>query len=161
MILGTLFMANYPAAGVVASIVVLAVLYKKISLMNDKNAISLPPGPHARWFWSKHFVFRQYCLCTDRSSLGAITTIMEAEGRSLVDCPLSIAAGEMLSNEMRIVLARSGEHFRHLSKAVHTHIQPKAAEVHKDMQHDNARSMIFSICHSLGDLWEVYTNCLH
>jgi hypothetical protein len=36
MILGTLFMANYPAAGVVASIVVLAVLYKKNSLMNGK-----------------------------------------------------------------------------------------------------------------------------
>jgi hypothetical protein len=70
---------------------------------------------------------------------------MEAEGRSLVDRPPSIAAGEMLSNEMRIVLARSGERFRRLSKAVHTHIQPKAAEVHKDMQHDNARRFVLDI----------------
>jgi hypothetical protein len=61
MILGTLFTANY-AAGVVASVAVLAVLYKKISLMNGKNAISFPPGPPARWFWSKRFVFCQVGL---------------------------------------------------------------------------------------------------
>ncbi|KAG2128435.1 hypothetical protein BD769DRAFT_1457335 [Suillus cothurnatus] len=67
-----------------------------------------------------------------------ITTIMEAEGRSLVDRPPSIAAGEMFSNEMHIVLARSGE-------PVHTHLQPKAAEAYKDMQYDNARKFVLNI----------------
>jgi hypothetical protein len=51
MILGTLFTADY-AAGVVASVAVLAVLYQKFSLANGKNAIPFPPGPPARWFWS-------------------------------------------------------------------------------------------------------------
>jgi cytochrome P450 len=70
---------------------------------------------------------------------------METEGRSLADRPPSIAAGEMLSNGMRIVMARSGERFRRLRKAVHTHLQPKAAEAYKDMQHDNARKFILDI----------------
>jgi hypothetical protein len=51
MILGTFFTADY-VTGVVASVAVLAVLYKKFSLANGKNAIPFPPGPPARWFWS-------------------------------------------------------------------------------------------------------------
>lgn len=70
---------------------------------------------------------------------------MEIEGRSLVDRPPSIAAGEMLSNGMRILMARSGERFRRLRKAVHTHLQPKAAEAYKDMQYDNARKFTLDI----------------
>jgi hypothetical protein len=70
---------------------------------------------------------------------------MEAGGRSLVDRPPSIAAGEMLPDGMCIVSARSRERFRHLRKAVHTHLQPKAAEAYKDMQHDNARKFILDI----------------
>jgi cytochrome P450 len=70
---------------------------------------------------------------------------MEAEGRSLVDRPPSITAGEMLPDGMCIVLARSRERFRRLRKAVHTHLQPKAAEAYNDMQHDNARKFVLDI----------------
>lgn len=76
---------------------------------------------------------------------------METEGRFLVDRPPSIAAGEMLSNGMRIVMARSGERFRRLRKAVHTHLQPKAAEAYKDMQHDNARKFVLDILNNPKD----------
>ncbi|KAG1850810.1 cytochrome P450 [Suillus subalutaceus] len=158
-------MADY-AAGVVASVVVLAVLYKKFSLANGKNAIPFPPGPPARWFWSNALpsvniaraltdLVREYGpvvsfrqgsqVIVVIGSVEATTTIMEAEGRSLVDRPPSIAAGEMLSNGMRLVMARSGERFRRLRKAVHTYLQPKTAEAYKDMQHDNARKFVLDI----------------
>ncbi|KAG1809606.1 cytochrome P450 [Suillus subaureus] len=165
MMLGSLITADY-AAGLVASIAVLVVLHKKSSLANGKNTIPFPPGPPARWFWSNALpsvniaraltdLVREYGpvvsfrqgskVIVVIGSVEAATTIMEAEGRSLVDRPPSIAAGEMLSNGMRIVMARSGERFRRLRKAVHTHLQPKAAEVYKDMQHDNARKFILDI----------------
>ncbi|KAG1728771.1 cytochrome P450 [Suillus lakei] len=165
MMLGTLIKTDY-AAGVVATVAVLAILYKKSSLANGKNAIPLPPGPPARWFWSNALpsvniaraltdLVREYGPVVSFrqgsqviiviGSVEATTAIMEAEGRSLVDRPPSIAAGEMLSNGMRIVMARSGERFRRLRKAVHTHLQPKAAEEYKDMQHDNARKFILDI----------------
>ncbi|KAG1720536.1 cytochrome P450, partial [Suillus lakei] len=143
---------------------VLAVLYKKSSLANSKNTIPLPPGPPARWFWSNALpsvniaraltdLVREYGPVVSLrqgsqviiviGSVEATMAIMETEGRSLVDRPPSIAASEMLSNGMRIVMARSGERFRHLRKAVHT--QPKAAESYKDMQHDNARKFVLDI----------------
>jgi cytochrome P450 len=75
----------------------------------------------------------------------AATDIMEKEGGSLVDRPRSIAAGEILSNGMRILLARSGDQFRRLRKAVHTHLQPKAAEAYKDMQRENAMNFILDV----------------
>ncbi|KAG1752766.1 cytochrome P450 [Suillus occidentalis] len=159
-------MAEYAAASVVTSVAVLAVLYKKFSLANGKNAIPFPPGPPARWFWSNALpsvniaraltdLVREYGPVVSFrqgsqviiviGSVEATTTIMETEGRSLVDRPPSIAAGEMLSNGMRIVMARSGERFRRLRKAVHTHLQPKAAEAYKDMQRNNARKFVLDI----------------
>lgn len=170
--LETLITADYAAASVVTSVAVLAVLYKKFSLANGKNAIPFPPGPPARWFWSNALpsvniaraltdLVREYGPVVSFrqgsqviiviGSVEATTTIMEAEGRSLVDRPPSIAAGEMLSNGMRIVMARSGERFRRLRKAVHTHLQPKAAEAYKDMQHDNARKFVLDILNDPKD----------
>jgi hypothetical protein len=70
---------------------------------------------------------------------------MEKEGGSLVDRPRSIAAGEMLSNEMRITMARYGERFRRLRKAVHPHLQPKAAEKYQDMQREDAMNFILDV----------------
>jgi cytochrome P450 len=70
---------------------------------------------------------------------------MEKEGGSLVDRPRSIAAGEMLSKGMRILMARSGDRFRRLRKAVHNHLQPKAAEAYQDMQRENAMVFIMDM----------------
>ncbi|KIK35825.1 hypothetical protein CY34DRAFT_811854 [Suillus luteus UH-Slu-Lm8-n1] len=170
--LETLTTADYAAASVVTSVAVLAVLYKKFSLADGKNTIPFPPGPPARWFWSNALpsvniaraltdLVREYGPVVSFrqgsqviiviGSVEATTTIMETEGRSLVDRPPSIAAGEMLSNGMRIVMARSGERFRRLRKAVHTHLQPKAAEAYKDMQHDNARKFVLDILNNPKD----------
>jgi hypothetical protein len=101
----SLLTADY-ASGVVASVAVLAVLCKKFSLANGKNTIPFPPGPPARWFWSNALpsvniahaltdlvweygpvvLFRQGSqVIIVIGSVKAITSIMEAEGRSLVD----------------------------------------------------------------------------
>ncbi|KAG2068482.1 cytochrome P450 [Suillus decipiens] len=150
---------NY-AAGVVAVVaVLLAILYRKFWGRNDSL---LPPGPPAHWFWSNALpavnianaltnLVREYGPIVSLrqgsqvivviGSVEAAADIMEKEGGSLVDRPRSIAAGEMLSKGMRILMARSGDRFRRLRKAVHTHLQPKAAEAYKDMQRENA--MIF------------------
>ncbi|KAG2357454.1 cytochrome P450 [Suillus spraguei] len=126
----------------------------------------LPPGPPARWSWSNDLPdaniahtladlvqtygpivsFRQGSQVTIvLGSVEAATDIMEKEGGSLVDRPRSIAAGEMLSNGMRIVLARSGELFRRLRKAVHTHLQPKVAETYRDIQREDAMDFILDM----------------
>ncbi|KAG1819871.1 cytochrome P450 [Suillus subaureus] len=156
--------ANY-AAGVVAFVAVLFVLYKKNSLSSRKG-IPLPPGPPAHWFWSNALpavnivytltnLVREYGpIVSFRQgsqviivigTMEAAADIMEKEGASLADRPRSIAAGEMLSNGMRITMARSGERFRRLRKAVHPHLQPKAAEAYKDMQRENAMDFILDV----------------
>ncbi|KAG2340515.1 cytochrome P450 [Suillus weaverae] len=150
----------------VAAVAVLALLYKKSSLGDGKNAIPLPPGPPARWFWSNALpvvniaraltdLVREYGPVVSFrqgsqviiviGSVEATMSIMEAEGRSLVDRPPSLTAGEMLTNGMHIAMMPSGERFRRLRKAVHTHLQPKAVEAYKDMQHENARRFILDI----------------
>ncbi|KAG1858610.1 cytochrome P450 [Suillus tomentosus] len=149
-------------ASIVAIVVVFAKLYQKSSLASGKNSITLPPGPPARWFWSNALptvniahaltdLVQEYGPIVSLrqgnqvivviGSVEAATDIMEKEGGSLVDRPGSIAVGEMLSNGMRILMARSGDRFRRLRKAVHTHLQPKVAETYQDMQRENA--MIF------------------
>ncbi|KAG2078552.1 cytochrome P450 [Suillus decipiens] len=156
--------ANY-AVGVVAVIVLLVVLYNTSPLAGRKG-ILLPPGPPACWSWSNalpavniaHTLtdlvqtygpivsFRQGSQVTIViGSIEAATDIMEKEGGSLVDRPRSIAAGEMLSNGMRIVLVRSGDRFRRLRKAVHTNLQPKAVETYRDMQREHAMDFILDM----------------
>ncbi|KAG2360523.1 cytochrome P450 [Suillus spraguei] len=156
--------ANY-AAGVATAIAVLVVLYKKFSLAGRKDVL-LPPGPPARWFWSNAFpavnivhvltnLVREYGPVVSFTQGSQVTIvigsievaadIMEKEGASLVDRPRSIAASEMLSNGMRITMARSGERYRRLRKAVHPHLQPKAAEAYKDMQRENAMNLILDV----------------
>jgi hypothetical protein len=70
---------------------------------------------------------------------------VEKEGGSLVDRPWSIVADELPSNGMRITMARSGERFGHLQTAVCSHLQPKAVELHQDMQHENPMNFILDL----------------
>ncbi|KAG2035975.1 cytochrome P450 [Suillus americanus] len=155
--------ANY-AAGVI-TVVAVFVLYKKFSLAGRKG-IPLPPGPPARWFWSNALptvniayaltdLVREYGPVVSFrqgsqviiviGSMKAAADIMEKEGGSLVDRPRSIAAGEILSNGMSLTMARSGERFRRLRKAIHPHLQPKAAEAYHDMQCENAMGFILDV----------------
>ncbi|KAG2071611.1 cytochrome P450 [Suillus decipiens] len=156
--------ANY-AAGVVAVTVLIGVLYNTSPLAGRKG-ILLPPGPPARWSWNNALPtvniahgltdlvkeygpivsFRQGSqVIVVIGSIEAATDIMEKEGGSLVDRPRSIAAGEILSNGMRLLLARSGDQFRRLRKAVHIHLQSKVAETYQDIQREHAMDLILDM----------------
>ncbi|KAG2364640.1 hypothetical protein BDR07DRAFT_1279206, partial [Suillus spraguei] len=63
--------------------------------------------------------------------------IMKKQGASLVDRPRFIAAGELLWEGMVIPFVPAGERFHRLHKlcrAIHTHLQPKAAEAYQPLQ---------------------------
>ncbi|KAG6371545.1 cytochrome P450 [Boletus reticuloceps] len=71
--------------------------------------------------------------------------IMEKEGGVLADRPRSVAAGEMLSRGLRMVLTPAGEQFRRLRRVVHTHLQAKAVESYGPIQIQAARDVILDI----------------
>ncbi|KAG2118867.1 cytochrome P450 [Suillus discolor] len=156
---------NYAAGVAIVVAAVLVVSYKKFSLARRKG-IQLPPGPPARWFWESALpTVNIACTLTDLvreygplvsfrqgsqliiviGSVEAAEDIMEKEGASLVDRPRSVAAGEMLSNGLSLTMASSGERFRRLRKAIHPHLQPKAAEAYQNMLRENAIDFILDV----------------
>ncbi|KAH7918059.1 cytochrome P450 [Leucogyrophana mollusca] len=75
----------------------------------------------------------------------AAVEIMDKQGGLLVDRPRSVAAGELLSGGMRLVLTPSGDRFKRMRRAIHTHLQPKAAESYESIQMDNAKTTILDL----------------
>ncbi|KAF9235332.1 cytochrome P450 [Melanogaster broomeanus] len=152
---------------IVAAVCVVTFLYNRYQAAPaTKNGIHLPPGPPARWFWESAFprsnmartladwVAKYGPIISLREgsrvvivigSLDAAIDIMEKEGGALVDRPRSVAFGEMLSNNMRILTIGRGERFRRLRKAMHTHLQPKAVEAYQGLQTEHARDVILDI----------------
>ncbi|KAG2046951.1 cytochrome P450 [Suillus hirtellus] len=161
----SLLRLTYQAVSSQCVVAVLAALYTRFSFAGRKG-ILLPPGPPARWFWSNALpavniayaltnLVREYGPVVSFrqgsqviiviGSVEAAVDIMEKEGGSLVDRPRSIAASEILSNGLSLTMARYGERFRRLRKAVHPHLQPKAAEEYQDMQRENAMKFILDM----------------
>ncbi|KAG1741904.1 uncharacterized protein EDB91DRAFT_1247949 [Suillus paluster] len=68
--------------------------------------------------------------------------IMEKEGGLLADHPRAVAAGEILSCGLRLILVPAGEQFRRLRRVAHTHLQAKAAESYAPIQMDAAHNVI-------------------
>ncbi|KAF9221215.1 cytochrome P450 [Gyrodon lividus] len=144
-----------------------AVLYKRRQVaFAFKDGAPLPPGPPARWFWDSAMpaVNIAHTLTDWIAEYGPVITlrqgsqviiiigrvdaaaeIMEKEGAALVDRPRSIPADELLSRGMRILVAGSGDRFRRLRRAIHTHFQPKAVESYRGVQFDSARNVIVDI----------------
>lgn len=83
--------------------------------------------------------------------IGSVETaneIMEKEGSALVDRPIAIAADEMFSQNMRLVLIRVGSRFRRFRKAAHVQLQPKAVEAYRDIQSEDAKQLVCDILKS-------------
>ena len=70
---------------------------------------------------------------------------MEKEGGAVVDRPRTVAAGELVSGGLRLLFVPSGERFRRLRKAVHTHLRPKEVAAYEDMQLEHAKNVITDI----------------
>lgn len=80
--------------------------------------------------------------------IGSVETannIMEKEGSALVDRPHAIAADEMFSQNMRLVLIGVGSRFRRFRKAAHVQLQPKAVEAYRDIQSEDAKQLVCDI----------------
>ncbi|KIJ67571.1 hypothetical protein HYDPIDRAFT_174012 [Hydnomerulius pinastri MD-312] len=80
----------------------------------------------------------------------AAMDIMEKQGGSLVDRPRFVAAGELLGGGLRILLTPSGERFRKMRRALHSHLQPKAAQTYEPLQMLHAKDTILGLIESPG-----------
>ncbi|KAG1854488.1 cytochrome P450 [Suillus subalutaceus] len=134
--------------------------------IRSRSRLPLPPGPPGHWLFgnaiprtnqSQHFaewintygpiislrVGPKVMIIIGRYQESV--DIMEKEGGLLADRPRAVAAGEILSSGLRMILAPAGEQFRRLRKAAHTHLQAKAAESYAPLQMDAARDVILDI----------------
>ncbi|KAG2108927.1 cytochrome P450 [Suillus discolor] len=74
----------------------------------------------------------------------AAVDIMEKQGRALADRP-PMHAGHMLTGGLSIGLVRVGDRFRRMRRAIHTHLQPKAAEAYQPLQMSFAKNTVLNI----------------
>jgi hypothetical protein len=96
--------------------------------------------------------------------LQAAVEIMERQGGLLADRPRMIAAGEILSGGQSIGFMHVGDKFRRMRRfvngvkmhkqpsftdttcrALHTHLQPKAAEAYQPLQMSHAKQTVLDI----------------
>ncbi|KAG1747424.1 cytochrome P450 [Suillus lakei] len=71
--------------------------------------------------------------------------IMEKQGAALADRPHTVAAGEIWSNGLVIGFVRAGDRLRRMRRALHTHLQPKAAEAYQPLQMSYAKNTVLGI----------------
>ncbi|KAG1769952.1 cytochrome P450 [Suillus placidus] len=135
--------------------------------IRSRSCLPLPPGPPGYWLFGNPLPkvnqsqqFAEWIntygpIISLRVGPGKVMVIigrhqesndiMEKEGGLLADRPRAVAAGEILSRGLRMILAPAGEQFRRLRKAAHTHLQAKAAESYAPIQMDAARDVILDI----------------
>ncbi|KAJ8579865.1 cytochrome P450 [Rhizopogon salebrosus TDB-379] len=75
----------------------------------------------------------------------AAVDIMERQGGSVADRPRMVAAGEILSGGQNLAFAPVGDRLRLMRRALHTHLQPKAAEEYQPLQMLHAKKMVIDI----------------
>ncbi|KAG2141067.1 cytochrome P450 [Suillus clintonianus] len=135
-------------------------------LPQSKNGLALPPSP-STWRLQGHFLPHRKSfvtiagwideygpLITVRSGLKksviigrykAAMDIMEHQGAALADRPRKIAAGEIFSGGLGLTLTPFGEKFRQKRRALHTHLQPKAAEVYQPLLMSHVKNLVLDI----------------
>ncbi|THV06992.1 cytochrome P450 [Dendrothele bispora CBS 962.96] len=127
---------------------------------------ALPPGPPGNWLVgtkipskNPHLQLEEWTqkygpVYSFRRGLNTVVIIgryepaveiMEKEGASLNDRPLSIAAGEILSGGMRTLLVPSGPRLKKLRRALHAQLQEKAAVEYEPVQLVNAKNVVLDI----------------
>ncbi|KAG2066094.1 cytochrome P450 [Suillus decipiens] len=74
----------------------------------------------------------------------AAVDIMEKQGGLLADRP-PMNAGQMLTGGLTVSVARAGDRFRRMRRALHTHLQPKAAETYQPLQMSFAKNTVLNI----------------
>ncbi|KAG1750485.1 cytochrome P450 [Suillus paluster] len=132
-----------------------------VCLFKSKRRFPLPPSPPT-WRLRGHFLpprgsfltiagwIDEYGpLITIRSRVEniviigrykAVVDIMETQGKLLADRP---PAGEIFGGGISV--AAFGERFRRMRRALHTHLQPKAAEAYQPLQMSHAKKTVLDI----------------
>ncbi|KAH7884072.1 cytochrome P450 [Phlebopus sp. FC_14] len=153
-------------AYIAGALALLGSLWYAKRLFAARRRLPLPPGPPGHWLFGntlpKSRAPFQYAKWTEQYGpvfslkqgprvfviIGrhqAAMDIMEKEGASLVDRPRLIAAGEVLSGGMRILIAGSGDRLRRLRRVLHALLQPKVAETYEHVQFRNAKNVVVDI----------------
>ncbi|KAG1723925.1 cytochrome P450 [Suillus paluster] len=135
-------------------------------LPKSESSLPLPPSPPTWRLWGHFLPLRSPFLTvggwideygplvTIRSGAQKIVIIgrhktavdiMEKQSGSLVDRPRLIAAGEILSGGLSIVFTPAGDRLRRMRRALHRHLQPKAAEEYQPLQMSHAKNTVLSI----------------
>ncbi|KAI9572561.1 cytochrome P450 [Boletus coccyginus] len=134
--------------------------------LKSRGRLPLPPGPPGHWLFGNAMprVNQSQQFAAWINQYGPVISlrlgpkvmiiigrhkesvdIMEKEGGLLADRPRAVAAGEIWSRGLRMILAPAGEQFRRLRRAAHTHLQAKAAESYGPIQMQAARDVILDI----------------
>ncbi|KAI0754867.1 cytochrome P450 [Daedaleopsis nitida] len=150
------------ALGVLVAFVYLMVRHLRLSKYGDR----LPPGPPGHWLLgntppSSH-AYRYYSdlaevygpVFTMRYGsrnvvvIGrhqAAVDIMVKQSHKLIDRPRYIAAGELISANMRVLITGAGDRLRRLRSSLHSALQPQTAAKYQPIQMHNARNYILDI----------------
>ncbi|KAG1728980.1 cytochrome P450 [Suillus paluster] len=141
------------------------IVFAQAYLPQSKSRLPLPPSPptwrlrghllpHHRSFLTITGWINEYGpLITVRSGFGkmiiigrykAAVDIMEGQGGVLADRPRMIAA-EIFGGGLGITLTPFGDKFRRMRRALHTHLQPKAAAAYEPLQMSHAKKTVLDI----------------
>ncbi|KAG1748502.1 cytochrome P450 [Suillus paluster] len=153
-------------AAVCLGVLVVGVVAQAYYLPKSRSGLPLPPSPPT-WRLRGHFLpSHNLCLTIARwidkygplitirtgtekiviiGRHNAVVDIMEKQGASLADRPRLVAAGEMLTGGLSILLIPPGIRWRRMRRALHSHLQTKAAEEYQPLQMSLARNTVLDI----------------
>lgn len=147
------------------TLVLAAVIY---NLGRQRSSGVLPPGPPPTWLignripstlpwrWFEGLTKRYGPLTTvwiGRRPLIVVGTfdaaadVLEKQGSKSPSRPQAYWASTLLSGGMRILLVPSGERWRRLRKASHTHLQPSVIGNYEPLQTRAASNVLLDILH--------------
>ncbi|KAG1750446.1 cytochrome P450 [Suillus paluster] len=119
-----------------------------VYLFKSKTGLPLPPSPPT-WRLRGHFLpprsqslHAEFVISRFNILLQAVVDIMETQGKALADRP---RAGEIFGGGISVAVAAFGVRFRRMRRALHTHLQPKAAETYQPLQMSHAKKTVLDI----------------
>ncbi|KAK7450634.1 hypothetical protein VKT23_012944 [Stygiomarasmius scandens] len=146
-------------------IIALVVLVISALIVAPRRKYPLPPGPKGLFAGRKVTFLKSWeeledltnkygPVCSLRNGTQVVVVIgkrqaaveiMERQGTFLVDRPRSIAAGEILSENMRLLVMSYGKRFKQFRKVLHTHLQPNAVPAYENLQMRHAKDLVLNI----------------
>ncbi|KAH9832506.1 cytochrome P450 [Rhodofomes roseus] len=164
-------------AAVLSAVGLLSVLFYKYVLepLRLQRKASLPPGPPGHWLFGNAlpgpYAYRQYAnliseygpvislrygrriVCIVGRYQAAVDILVKHSAETM-DRPRAVAAHEIMSGGLRVVLTGEGDRIKRLRRALHAFLQPKVAETYKEMQAKNARTYVLDCYHTPGEHME-------